>query len=129
VLAASDTAAHEAFAVGGRALGLQGHPEMRPEHLTEVILPELRAKQRLAPDEEAAALRSLDAPGGSMGPKVEAICRFVEVTGGMAAIGRFEDVSQILAAAAGTIVTPDGRYDGLADLSSSAQRSLGVRRG
>lgn len=77
----------------------------------------------------AVALRREEFAAGSMGPKVEAICRFVEVTGGMAAIGRFEDVSQILAAEAGTIVTPDGRYDGLADLSSSAQRSLGVRRG
>lgn len=77
----------------------------------------------------AVALRREEFAAGSMGPKVDAVCRFVEVTGGMAAIGRFEDVSQILAAEAGTIVTPDGRYDGLADLSSSAQRSLGVRRG
>ncbi len=57
-----------------------------------------------------------------MGPKVEAVCRFVEVTGAMAAIGRLEDAAAILRGDAGTIVTPDGRYDGPADLRSSARR-------
>src|SRR5690606_39715030 len=46
----------------------------------------------------------------SMGPKVEAACRFVEITGGMAAIGRLEDSEAIIAGTAGTIVTPSGRY-------------------
>jgi carbamate kinase len=45
-----------------------------------------------------------------MGPKVTAVCRFVELTGGIAGIGRLEDAQLILKGAAGTIVTPSGRY-------------------
>ena len=47
-----------------------------------------------------------------MGPKVDAVCRFVELTGGMAAIGSLDDAAAILRGEAGTIVTPSGRYDG-----------------
>lgn len=59
-----------------------------------------------------AALRALGAPSGSMGPKVDAVCRFVELTGGTAAIGSLDDVDAILAGTAGTLVTPSGRHDG-----------------
>jgi carbamate kinase len=45
-----------------------------------------------------------------MGPKVEAVCRFVELTGGTAAIGALHDVDDILTGKAGTIVTPSGTY-------------------
>ena len=45
-----------------------------------------------------------------MGPKVEAVCRFVELTGDMAGIGALEDAEVILRGEAGTIVTPSGRY-------------------
>ncbi|WP_043638561.1 carbamate kinase [Nonomuraea candida] len=55
-------------------------------------------------------LRALDFPAGSMGPKVEAVCRFVETTGDMAAIGRLEEAGRILAGTSGTIVTPGGRW-------------------
>jgi carbamate kinase len=58
-------------------------------------------------------LRSLDFPAGSMGPKVDAACRFVELTGGVAAIGRLEDAVGILSGEAGTIITPSGEYDGV----------------
>jgi carbamate kinase len=37
-----------------------------------------------------------------MGPKVEAACRFVERTGGRAAIGALDDAEAILAGRAGT---------------------------
>jgi len=57
-----------------------------------------------------AALRRESFPAGSMGPKVEAVCRFVELTGDMAAIGRLEDAAAILRGEAGTIVTPSGAY-------------------
>ena len=40
-----------------------------------------------------AALRELDFAAGSMGPKVEAACRFVERTGGTAAIGKLADAA------------------------------------
>jgi carbamate kinase len=43
-----------------------------------------------------------------LGPKVEAVCRFVELTGGTAAIGSLRDA--ILAGKAGTVVTPSGTY-------------------
>jgi carbamate kinase len=51
-----------------------------------------------------------------MGPKVEAVCRFVELTGDMAAIGRLDEGPAILAGSAGTIVTPGGDYGGPNDL-------------
>jgi carbamate kinase len=55
------------------------------------------------------ALRAIEFPAGSMGPKVEAACRFVEVTGCIAGIGRLEDAVAILGGTAGTVVTPTGR--------------------
>jgi carbamate kinase len=55
-------------------------------------------------------LRRESFPTGSMGPKVEAACRFTELTGDMSAIGALEDATVILEGKAGTIVTPSGRY-------------------
>ncbi|OIJ91455.1 carbamate kinase [Streptomyces colonosanans] len=54
-------------------------------------------------------LRAQEFPAGSMGPKVEAVCQFVELTGGMAAIGALTDAQALLDGTAGTIVTPGGR--------------------
>jgi carbamate kinase len=51
-----------------------------------------------------AALRSLDLPAGSMGPKVEAACRFVEGGGRLAGIGALADAATILRGEAGTVV-------------------------
>lgn len=62
--------------------------------------------------ETPAGMRALDFPAGSMGPKVDAACRFVELTGGIAAIGALEDAQRILAGSAGTVITPSGSYDG-----------------
>jgi carbamate kinase len=42
-----------------------------------------------------------------MAPKVDAACRFVEATGGTAAIGALVDAGAIVRREAGTIVTPD----------------------
>ena len=52
-----------------------------------------------------ASLRSLSFPAGSMGPKIEAACRFVEATGKMAAIGRLTEAAALLDRKAGTIIT------------------------
>jgi carbamate kinase len=52
-----------------------------------------------------AELRALTFPAGSMGPKVDAACRFADATGGIAAIGRLDDAQALLAGQAGTIVT------------------------
>ncbi|HVS84747.1 MAG TPA: carbamate kinase [Gaiellaceae bacterium] len=52
-----------------------------------------------------AELRGLSFPAGSMGPKVEAACRFAERTGGVAAIGALGEAVAIVAGEAGTIVS------------------------
>jgi carbamate kinase len=49
-------------------------------------------------------LRSRSFPDGSMGPKIEAVCRFVEATGNMAAIGQLGDAEALLRGDAGTVV-------------------------
>jgi carbamate kinase len=49
-------------------------------------------------------LRHYSFAPGSMGPKVEAACRFVDTTGGFAGIGRLEDGAKILAGEVGTRV-------------------------
>jgi carbamate kinase len=54
------------------------------------------------PPPTPAWLRSLAFPGGSMGPKVEAVCRFVEQTGKRAAIGQLEALPELVAGTAGT---------------------------
>lgn len=69
-----------------------------------------------------AALRREHFPAGSMGPKIDAVCRFVEVTGDMAAIGRLEDAAGILEGDTGTIVTPAGDYGGPSDLRPRRHR-------
>lgn len=51
-----------------------------------------------------AELRRLTFAPGSMAPKVEAACRFVERTGRPAAIGAVEEADAILRGAAGTVV-------------------------
>ncbi len=67
-------------------------------------------EQRPVPRATPAGLRALNPPAGSMGPKVDAVCRFVELTGGMAAIWSLDDAAAILRGEAGTIVTPSGQY-------------------
>ena len=49
-------------------------------------------------------LRGLGLPAGSMGPKVEAACRFAESTGRLAGIGRLDLAEQVLAGSSGTLV-------------------------
>ena len=50
--------------------------------------------------------RGQDFAAGSMGPKVEAACTFVENMGRMARIGALEDITKILAGKAGTVIEP-----------------------
>jgi carbamate kinase len=54
-----------------------------------------------------SVLRALQFPAGSMGPKIDAACRFVEATGAMAAIGRLDDAEALLYRKAGTIVAAE----------------------
>jgi carbamate kinase len=53
-----------------------------------------------------AELRAMSFPAGSMGPKIDAVCRFVERTGGVAAIGKLADAAALLGGHCGTLVRP-----------------------
>ncbi len=64
-----------------------------------------RAILRTTPTE----LRALQFPPGSMGPKIEAACRFVEATGHRAMIGRLQDAAELLEGDRGTIIEPSAR--------------------
>lgn len=54
-----------------------------------------------------SSLRKLSFVDGSMGPKVEAACQFVEATGRTALIGALDQVEDIASGRAGTRVTAD----------------------
>src|SRR4051794_20210810 len=53
----------------------------------------------------AQELRESPFPAGSMGPKVDAACRFVEATGGRSAIGSLNEIQHVVDGSAGTQVT------------------------
>ena len=53
-----------------------------------------------------SALRRLRFDEGSMGPKVEAACKFVEISRRPAAIGALTDAAELLAGTAGTRIIP-----------------------
>jgi carbamate kinase len=71
-----------------------------PAVLADWGTPNARPISRSSPSD----LRALDFAAGSMGPKVAAACRFVERTGGTAAIGALSDAASLLTGEAGTII-------------------------
>ena len=64
--------------------------------------------QRAIRQTTSAALEGIPFAAGSMGPKVDAARKFVEATGGVAAIGALADLPSIVAGKAGTRITKDG---------------------
>ncbi len=56
-----------------------------------------------------SALREGVYPAGSMGPKIEAACRFVEATGKPAMIGSLDEAADLLTGARGTFIEPAGQ--------------------
>lgn len=64
--------------------------------------PDARLIDAATPD----MLRQMLFAPGSMGPKVEAVLRFVETTGGRAAIGSLDDAAALVAGTAGSQVRP-----------------------
>jgi carbamate kinase len=64
--------------------------------------PEARKLERVTPDE----LANYAFPAGSMGPKIEAACEFVNATGRPAAIGALADIERLVAGGAGTRIEP-----------------------
>ena len=65
--------------------------------------PEARAIRRISP----RATREFSFAPGSMAPKIEAACEFVEQTGGIAGIGQLKDAAMILTGEAGTLIDQD----------------------
>lgn len=65
--------------------------------------PQARAIKRATPK----AMQAYTFPAGSMGPKVEAACRFAERTGKTAAVGTLADLPQIVQGTAGTVVAQE----------------------
>jgi carbamate kinase len=65
--------------------------------------PTAKALRRAPP----AMVRNYSFPAGSMGPKVDAACRFAETTGKRAAIGALKDLPSILRGEAGTTITAE----------------------
>jgi carbamate kinase len=63
--------------------------------------PTQRALRKATP----AALGDITFAAGSMGPKVDAACRFAQATGKKAAIGALADLQQIIAGEAGTTIS------------------------
>jgi carbamate kinase len=63
--------------------------------------PTQRAIRRATPD----GMGQFQFPAGSMGPKVDAACRFVRATGKRAAIGELAELSNIIEGKAGTTIT------------------------
>jgi len=73
-----------------------------------------------------SALRGLDFAAGSMGPKVEAACRFVERTGGTAAIGKLADAPLLFARRTGTIVLPGAPKGGTTSASNISSEEVAL---
>jgi carbamate kinase len=63
--------------------------------------PTQKSIRRAAP----AALSAMQFAAGSMGPKVEAACKFAKATGKKAAIGALADLGRIIAGEAGTTIS------------------------
>ncbi len=63
------------------------------------------ARARPLAEASTSELRELEWDPGSMGPKIEAACRFAEVAGGFAGIGALGDATAILRGERGTRVT------------------------
>jgi carbamate kinase len=70
-------------------------------------------------DTTPAELRRLEFAAGSMGPKVEAVCRFVERTGRSAVIGSLSELELLVDGCAGTTIRPTAPF------SSGARRARG----
>lgn len=64
-------------------------------------------RQRPVLDATPAELRRAHYPAATMGPKTEAAARFVERTGGLAAIGHLDAAHEIVHGRSGTLIRPE----------------------
>ena len=84
------------------AVALKRHSQMLDGDIIE-YLPE----QRRIAQADPKSLREYGFAKGSMGPKVEAACRFVEKSGKTAVIGALDKIDEILAGRSGTRVVAE----------------------
>lgn len=90
-----------ATAVGAERLIIASDiPGIELDHDT----PEARLLTSVDADELRQRLKAGEYPPGSMGPKVEAVCDFVQGTGGTAAIGALDELPAVVNERAGTQV-------------------------
>ena len=68
--------------------------------------PEQRPLEELTVDEAHELLADGEFPAGSMGPKVEALCRFVAATGGLGVVTSIDQCDRALSGEVGTRVVP-----------------------
>jgi len=68
-----------------------------------------KPQQRAIGNATPKTLAGMTFPAGSMGPKIEAACRFVKFSGKRAVIGSLDQIEAMLSGAAGTQITPDGK--------------------
>ena len=68
--------------------------------------PDERTVEEMTVSEARAHHAAGQFPPGSMGPKVEAVCRFVETTGKVGAVSSIESAAEALDRTAGTRITP-----------------------
>ena len=92
-------------------------------------MPTQKAIRRASPD----ALKAISFAAGSMGPKVDAACRFATSTGKTAAIGALADLARIVAGQAGTTISASDRGltyapDHHGNRSAVQQEQEGLRR-
>jgi carbamate kinase len=66
--------------------------------------PQQRAIGKVSPQ----TLSAMSFPAGSMGPKIDAACRFVEASGKRAVIGSLDQIEAMLSGEAGTQITLNG---------------------
>jgi carbamate kinase len=110
-------------AAGGRLLGVEA---VIDKDLTAALLAEELDAERLViatdvdavyrdwggagtepiPETTPGELRRLEFAAGSMGPKVEAVCRFVERTGRPAVVGSLSELELLVDGRAGTTIAP-----------------------
>ena len=66
-------------------------------------------QQRALGSVSLKTLAGMTFPAGSMGPKIDAACRFVKASGKRAVIGSLDQIEAMLAGSAGTQITMDGK--------------------
>ena len=68
-----------------------------------------KPQQRALGSVSPKMLAGMTFPAGSMGPKIDAACRFVQASGKRAVIGSLDQIEAMLAGSAGTQITVDGK--------------------